>query len=93
MSHRYGKIWLILVNSEANNIFKLNFLNSWISNTYFYDMNQSIPKSEIERSKNEIKYYQWVSFVLLVQALFFYFPRILWRTLSIKAGLNIADLV
>lgn len=56
-------------------------------------MNQSIPKSEIDRSKNEIKYYQWVSFVLLAQALFFYFPRIIWRVLSIKAGLNIGDLV
>lgn len=65
----------------------------WISNTYYYDLNQSIPRSEIERSKNEIKYYQWVSFVLLVQAMLFYLPRILWRTGSVKAGLNIGDLV
>lgn len=56
-------------------------------------MNHTIPKDEIERSKNEIKYYQWVSFVLLIQALLFYMPRIFWRTVSLKAGLNISDLV
>jgi hypothetical protein len=56
-------------------------------------MREKIPKEESERLKNEIKYYQWVSFVLLVQAMLFYFPRILWRTGSIKAGLNIGDLV
>lgn len=56
-------------------------------------MNHTLPKDEIERSKNEIKYYQWVSFVLLIQALLFYMPRIFWRTVSLKAGLNISDLV
>ncbi|CAF0715290.1 unnamed protein product [Brachionus calyciflorus] len=65
----------------------------WITNTYYFDLDQKIPKSEVERSKNEIKYYQWVSFVLLIQALLFYMPRIFWRTISLKAGLNISDLV
>ena len=31
--------------------------------------------------------------MLLFQALLFYMPRIFWRTASIKAGLNICDLV
>jgi hypothetical protein len=34
-----------------------------------------------------------VSFVLLAQAFMFYLPRIFWRTFSIRAGLNISDLV
>ena len=67
--------------------------SSWITNTYSIDLNSNIPKSEVERKQNEIKYYQWVSFVLLFQALLFYMPRIFWRTVSIKAGLNICDLV
>jgi hypothetical protein len=54
---------------------------------------QNIPKSEAERRQNEIKYYQWVQIVLLVQALLFYMPRVIWRSVSIKAGLNICDLV
>lgn len=65
----------------------------WITNTYSVDTFAPIPKSEVERRQNEIKYYQWVSFVLLGQALLFYMPRIFWRTVSIKAGLNICDLV
>jgi hypothetical protein len=47
---------------------------SWIQNTYFIPDNATIPKNEIDRNKNEIKYYQWVSFLLLVLALFFYLP-------------------
>ena len=69
------------------------YLQSWIENTYYLHPNQNIPKSEFERSKTEIKYYQWVSFILLVQALLFYLPRIFWKTFSVKAGLNICDLV
>ena len=64
-----------------------------MSNTYYYDPNQNIPKSDTERRQNEIKYYQWVQLVLLVQALLFYMPRVIWRSVSIKAGLNICDLV
>jgi hypothetical protein len=72
----------------------LNFLSSsWITNTYSVETHLNIPKTEVERKQNEIKYYQWVSFVLLLQALLFYMPRIFWRTVSIKAGLNICDLV
>ena len=66
---------------------------SWIENTYYFHPNQNIPKSEFERSKKEIKYYQWVWFILLMQALLFHMPRVFWRTFSVKAGLNICDLV
>jgi len=69
----------------------LNF--SWISNTYYFDPHEKLPKEEQVRKQNEIKYYQWVSFVLLAQALIFYSPRIFWRTFSVKSGLNICDLV
>lgn len=65
----------------------------WIQNTYYFPPDQSIPKIEQEKEKNEIKYYQWVNFVLLLQALFFYMPRIFWSTFSIKAGLYLGDLV
>jgi len=56
-------------------------------------MDQQIPKLEQERTKTEIKYYQWVQFLLLFQGFCFFLPRIFWNTFSIKAGLYLGDLV
>jgi innexin len=65
----------------------------FISNTYYYESNESIPNNQEARKKNEIKYYQWVSFILLSQALIFYLPRILWRSWSRRSGLDVTDIV
>jgi len=43
---------------------------SWVQNTYFFAHDQALPKDIVEREKNQIKYYQWVSFVLLLQVYF-----------------------
>ena len=64
-----------------------------MQNTYYVPLNQTIPKAEIEREKGEIKYYQWVNFILLLQALFFYLPRVFWTSFSGKGGLYLSDLV
>ena len=40
-----------------------------------------------------LKYYQWSPFILLFMALCFYFPRMLWRSLNNKSGLDIEELV
>lgn len=53
----------------------------------------TIPKAEIEREKGEIKYYQWVNFILLFQAFLFYMPRVFWTSFSGKGGLYLSDLV
>lgn len=66
---------------------------SWVQNTYYLPSDKAIPQSEEEREDHEIKYYQWVTFVLLFQAFMFYLPRIFWTTFSLRSGLNIGDLV
>jgi innexin len=40
-----------------------------------------------------LKYYQWSPFILLFMALCFYFPRMLWRSLNHRSGLDIEKLV
>ncbi len=65
----------------------------WVQNTYYVPPNATIPKEQIEREKGEIKYYQWVSFVLLLQAFLFYMPRVFWTSFSGKGGLYLSDLV
>jgi len=40
-----------------------------------------------------LKYYQWSPFILLFMAVCFYFPRMIWRALNNKSGLDIEKLV
>lgn len=44
-------------------------------------------------SSEMLKYYQWSPFILLFMALCFYFPRMLWRSLNNRSGLDIERLV
>ena len=32
----------------------------WVSNTYYTNQTQNLPKSEEVRKQSEIKYYQWI---------------------------------
>lgn len=65
----------------------------WVSNTYFVAHNERLPDNEYERKSNELKYYQWVPFILLLEAFFFYVPHILWRALVRRSGIDIRDIV
>ncbi|KAL7668210.1 hypothetical protein ACOME3_008922 [Neoechinorhynchus agilis] len=65
----------------------------WMKNTYSVPMHEDIPNDEDIRKSQEIRYYQWVPFILSLQAFFFYFPRILWRTGNSRYGINIVSLV
>ncbi|CAF1164990.1 unnamed protein product [Rotaria sordida] len=65
----------------------------WIMNTYYVPMEHDIPHAETTRYERMLKYYQWSPFILLFMALCFYFPRMLWRALNHKSGLDIEKLV
>lgn len=39
-----------------------------------------------------VNYYQWVPFVLLVEAVMFYLPYSLWNTLSTHSGIDLHSL-
>ncbi len=63
----------------------------WITNTYY--LPQSTVAGQPGALKQYLSYYQWVPLVLLVQALFFYLPCLLWRVFSDRSGINIQNLV
>ncbi|CAF0883967.1 unnamed protein product [Adineta steineri] len=65
----------------------------WIMNTYYVPMESDIPHAETTRYERMLKYYQWSPFILMFMALCFYFPRMLWRSLNNKSGLDIEKLV
>ena len=45
------------------------------------------------RREKELNYYQWVPVMLLVQALMFYLPCIMWRILNGQSGINVDRIV
>jgi len=65
----------------------------WLQNTYYVHENEDIPDDHNERAKTSLKYYQWVHLILLFQALLFIIPRIIWRSLNDKCGIEIINYV
>ncbi len=51
------------------------------------------PKSFDVKKENEIMYYQWIPFLLLVKAFLFYIPRLSWNAFGLKSGVQVSDLV
>lgn len=52
-----------------------------------------MPKEERDRRQHELRYYQWIPFILLFQAFCFYFPHLVWRSLSRRSGIDVRDIV
>ncbi|KHN79144.1 Innexin unc-9 [Toxocara canis] len=61
----------------------------FVENTYFITPNEELPAGTAERESRELHYYQWVPFILMLQALLFMIPRTVWKTLNWQTGLNI----
>lgn len=64
----------------------------WVKNTYYVHHDAALPDHP-DRSKTEIKYYQWVPFVLGLQALMFNVPRIFWQMLNWQSGIHLKSLM
>ncbi|XP_061187974.1 innexin unc-9-like [Saccostrea echinata] len=58
----------------------------WIRNTYYIPLNQPITE---EARENEVMYYQWVPLMLVIMALLFKIPNILWRLFHKGSGIQL----
>jgi hypothetical protein len=65
----------------------------WVSNTYYIPSNVTVPYSRFDRERAEIGYYQWTPFIFLFFALCFYFPRMLWRSMNTRSGIDLQYLI
>ncbi|CAF0899114.1 unnamed protein product [Didymodactylos carnosus] len=65
----------------------------WISNTYFVPFERVLPKYPQPETEHYIYFYQYVPFILMGQALLFYFPSLVWSSLNSQSGYDIGMLV
>ncbi|CAI5438969.1 unnamed protein product [Caenorhabditis angaria] len=65
----------------------------FVQNTYFINPDKYIPDSELDREAAEIGYYQWVPFILGLQAILFYLPSLFWRLMNFNSGVALKKLL
>jgi innexin len=65
----------------------------WISNTYFVSFDRLLPKYPDPKTERFIYFYQYVPLILIIQAILFYIPSIIWSSLNSKSGYDLAMLV
>jgi len=65
----------------------------WIRNTYYLPYEEYIPKENEPEKRSMVPYYQWIPIILLVQALLFYMPILVWRGLTSHSGIDVSNIV
>ncbi|KAK6037049.1 hypothetical protein COOONC_25446, partial [Cooperia oncophora] len=72
-----------------------DFVNQYcyVHGTYFVSLNESLPYNETERRRIPINYYQWVPYILALQAFLFYMPRFVWKSLIAVSGYDLAGAI
>ncbi|VDO03351.1 unnamed protein product [Rodentolepis nana] len=65
----------------------------WVTSTYFIPPAQAtVPIEEDVRYEKKI-YYQWVPFILMIQAALFVVPCIVWRLFNAQSRINVSWLM
>ena len=66
----------------------------FVNGTYYISATEiDIPTDPNHRYSNKVRYYQWTPFILLLQALCMYMPRVIWLSLNTRYGINLRNLV
>jgi len=65
----------------------------FVENTYFAKFDENLPDNVDEREAREISYYQWVPFILALEALMFYIPHMIWRLLNWQSGIHLRGII
>uniref|UniRef100_F1L798 Innexin n=1 Tax=Ascaris suum TaxID=6253 RepID=F1L798_ASCSU len=66
----------------------------FVENTYFVPVNnRSLPDDNDVRENAKLPYYQWVPFVLALQAMCFCIPHIFWRMVNWLSGVQVRAVV
>ncbi|KAK6165287.1 hypothetical protein SNE40_022239 [Patella caerulea] len=72
--------WTPAEYKEEKNFQKYVDSFCWITEMYNVPMDTELPKLKEDRGENLVGFYRWVSVLLLLQALMFKLPHVLWMS-------------
>ncbi|CAF4700452.1 unnamed protein product [Rotaria sp. Silwood1] len=82
--------WVPAIFTRNYEIYVSNYC--WIHNTYH--INISEPNMQRAHEKRYVlRYYQFVPFILLLQALLYLLPRLFWRSFSRHSGIDVRNIM
>ncbi|CAI4224484.1 unnamed protein product [Auanema sp. JU1783] len=79
---QFTKDWSTFVNQYC-----------YVHGTYFVPLDQELSFDEEARQRIKITYYQWVPYILALQAFLFYIPRFIWKTMMSGSGYDLAGAI
>ncbi|CAF3655313.1 unnamed protein product [Rotaria socialis] len=65
----------------------------WLKGTYYLDVYSHLIPHRTQNSEFRIAYYQYIPYILLIMALFFYLPHIVWRNISRRIGFDLRSII
>ncbi|KER33113.1 hypothetical protein T265_01004 [Opisthorchis viverrini] len=66
----------------------------WVTSTYFIPTREvNVPVNLADREDRKIHYYQWVPFILMIQAFLFNLPCIVWRLFNWQSGIHLSSIM
>ncbi|CAH8492790.1 unnamed protein product [Heterobilharzia americana] len=63
----------------------------WVTNTYFTNIQSNIPP--VNERTTVVRYYQWATFVFILQAAGFFLPCLIWRLLQNHSGFHVQRII
>jgi hypothetical protein len=63
----------------------------FVENTYY--INGTMPDDKTVRRNNELRYYQWIPYILSAQAVLCYAPKLIFKVLYSFSDLRVTDLI
>ncbi|CAH8869617.1 unnamed protein product [Trichobilharzia szidati] len=66
----------------------------WVTSTYFIPTQDiNVPENISDRENRKIHYYQWVPFILMLQAFLFNLPCLIWRLFNWQSGIHLSSIM
>ncbi|GMR47780.1 hypothetical protein PMAYCL1PPCAC_17975 [Pristionchus mayeri] len=65
----------------------------YVHGTYYAPLDEDLTHDTEERRKNEINYYQWIPYILALQAFLFFIPRFLRGSITSRFGYDISGAI
>lgn len=64
----------------------------FLGNVYHFSTDQYLPLNMTQRNEKSFGYYSWIPFMLLLQAILFHYPIILWELTTNKTVINLQQI-